>query len=266
MTVGTPSTRWLYVFDGTANLGVNLTGTAGQVGAFDPPAMNVVYQELVGSAASYPTLAPVGHETTDDVTIPIWADSTLQELIDDWHGTTASDRRNARILAYGWCGADAKGIYCDFGQGYMAKATPKTPPAALNEFATTWRFNGSVKTGIVLHALAAETADGGAPAGSGIDNAASSALGGTGAWGYTTYTADGATGFAPRVVDSADDATYGALITFTTVTATTGGGQITALSATETVERYVDCDWDFTGTPGAGTTCTFWIAFARTLA
>ena len=266
MAVPGPSVRKLYVFDGTANLGVDLTSADGRVGAFDPPAVEVALQELAGSAASYPTMAPVGHESTEDVTIPIWADSALQGLIDDWHGTTASDRSNARVLAYNWKATEAKGSYCEFGKAYLSKVAPKTPPAELTQLETTWKFTGKAYVGICLHALGAETADGGAPAGSGIDHGASTALGGTGAFGYTTYTADGATGLAVRVVDSADDATYGALITFTTVTATTGGGQISTLAATETVERYVDCDWDFTGTPGAGTTATFWVAFARTLA
>lgn len=266
MSVPGPSARWLYVFDSTAATGVNLTGTAGQVGAFDPPAINVVLQELSGSAATYPTVAPVGHETTDDVTIPIYADSALQDIIDDWHGVTTSDRRNSRIIAHGWKGADAKGVYCEFGEAYLSKVTPKTPPAALTELETTWKYANKARIGIVLHALSAVTADGGAPAGAGIDNAASSALGGTGAWGYTAYVADGATGFVPRIVDGADDATYAALITFTTATATTGGGQISSLSPSATVARYVDCDWDFTGSPGASTSMTFWAAFARTLA
>ncbi len=266
MTVAGPSVRKLYVFDSTAATGHDLTATPGQVGEFNPPELEVVLQELTGSAATYPTVQPVGHEKTGDVTIPLWADSTLQALIDDWHGTTASDRRNARIIVHNWKMATAKNTPVDFGQAQLVKVTPKTPPAALNMLETTWRYNGKAHTGITLHALGAETADGGAPAGAGVDNAASSALGGTGAFGYSTYTADGATGLAVRIVDSADDITYGALITFTTVTATTGGGQISSLAATETVERYVDVDWDFTGSPGAGTTATFWVGFSRNLA
>lgn len=265
MAVPGPSVRKLRVFDGTANLGVDLTSADGRVGAFDPPSIEIELQELSGSASTYPTMQPVGYKASEDIVIPIWADSALQELIDDWHGVTASDRSNPRILAYNWKTAEAKGAYCEFGQAYLSKVSPKTPPAELTQLETTWKFTNRAYVGICLHALGAETADGGAPAGSGIDNAASTALGGTGAWGYTTYTPDTSTGFLPRIVDSADDATYGALITFTTVTATTGGGQITTLAATETVERYVDCDWDFTGTPGT-CSCTFWVAFARTLA
>lgn len=262
MTTPGPSSRYVYVFDGTANLGVNLTATNGQVGEFHPPAIASSVQDLTGSASQNPAIAPVGHEMADDLTLPIWADSTLQGLIDDWHGTTPADRANARLVVVGWYAADAIGSKVDIGKAYLSKVAPKTPPAQLTELETTWKWDGLPQVGAdTLHELSAETADGDTEADS-IDNGASSASGGWGAFGYTTYTADGASGLAPRIIDSTDDITYGALITFTTVTATTGGGQGPTF-VSGTIERYVACDWDFTGTPGAGTTATFFIAFKR---
>jgi len=265
VSVPGPSARWLYVFDGTANLGVNLTGTNGQVGEFDPPTFNETLQELTGSASTAPVVAPTGHRSTDDVTIPIWADSSLQGLIDDWMGTTEADRRNARIIVHGWKGADAAGVYFEAGRCYLSKVSPKTPPAALTQVETTWRYENAAEIGIVLRALAAATADGDTQSSS-IDHGAATALGGSGYWGYTALNLDSGTGFAPRVIDSADNVTFAALCTFTAVTATTGGGQRIALSPTATVRRYVASDWDFTGTPGGSATCTFWIGFCRNLA
>lgn len=262
-TVG-PSGRWLYVFDPTANTGHNLTGTAGQVGEYDPPAVNVTLQELTGSAATYPTVARVGHESTEDATIPIWADSALQALIDDWHGTTGTDRANPRLIVHGWMGADAAGVYFQAGRAYLQKVTPKTPPAALTMLETTWRFENSAEVGLVLRALAAATADGDTKSAS-LDNGAATTAGGTGFWGYTALNLDGGTAFAPRIIDSADNVTFSALVTFASVTATGGGGERSALSTTATVRRYLASDWDFTGTPGGSATCTFWIGFARKL-
>lgn len=256
-----PSSRFLYVFDGTANLGVNLTGTAGQVGEFHPPAIEEVLQELTGSAATYPTVARVGHAMSPDMTIPLWADSGLQSLLDDLHGVTAAERSDLRLVVAG-INTDTIGERATMARGYLSNIKPVTPAAALTQFEATLKFTGYAAVGHVLHELSAETADGDTKADS-IDNAASSATGGEGYFGYTTYTADGATGLSVRVIDSTDDVTYGALITFTTVTATTGGGQRSALAVTETVERYVACDWDFTGTPGGGTTATFWVGFKR---
>jgi len=112
----------------------------------------------------------------------------------------------------------------------------------------------------VLHELSAETADGDTESSS-QDNSASSSDGGTGFFGYTALDLDGGTAFAPRVIDSSDDITFGELIAFTGVTATTGGGEKKAV--TGTVERYVASDWDFTGSPGGSETCSFWIAFER---
>lgn len=261
MAVPGPSSRFLYLFDGTANLGVNLTGTAGQVGEFHPPAIEEVLQELTGSAASYPTVAPAGHSMSPDMTIPLWADSALQGLIDDLHGTTAADRSDLRLVVAG-INTDTIGQRVTCARGYLQKVEPKTPPAALTEFHATLKFTGYAAVADILHDLSAETSDGDTEADS-VDGGALSSTGGEGYFGYTTYTADGATGLAVRVIDSADDITYGALITFTTVTATTGGGQRSALATTADVEQYVACDWDFTGTPGAGTTATFFVAFKR---
>ncbi|MBK8260273.1 MAG: hypothetical protein IPK80_02925 [Nannocystis sp.] len=261
MTTPGPSSRFLYVFDGTANLGVNLTGTLGQVGEFHPPAIEETLQELTGSAAAYPTIQRVGHSLSPDMTIPLWADSGLQGLIDDLMGTTAADRSDLRIIVTG-INSDVIAQKATMARGYLQRVEPKTPPAALTQVDATVKFTGVAHVGDILHELSAETADGDTEADS-IDGTAQSATGGYGYWGYTTYTADGATGVVVRVIDSADDITFGALITFTTVTATTGGGQYSPLGLTDTVERYVACDWDFTGTPGAGTTCTFYVGFQR---
>lgn len=262
MTVPGPGSRFLYLFDGTANLGVNLTGTLGQVGDFTIPAIEEALQELHSSSATYPTIQRVGYRSSPDLTIPLWADSTLQALLDDLHGVTPADRSDLRLLVCG-INSDVVGQRATAGRMYLKTVTPMTPPALLTELHATFGFTGAAEILTILHELSAEIADGDTTAGDSQDNAASTATGGYGYFGYTTYTADGATGLAPRVVDSTDDVTYAALCTFTTVTATTGGGQRVALGLTETVDRYVATDWDFTGTPGAGTTATFFIGFQR---
>lgn len=263
MSVPGPSSRKVYYFDGTANLGVNLTGTDGQVGAFDPPGTDITLQDLSGSASINPVVVPVGHTASPDLTLPIWADSTLQELIDDIHGVTAADRSDQRILATIWTGGDVIGQRVDIGLAYLLSVKPVTPLAELTRLETVWRYTGACQPHAhILHALTARTADGNSQASS-IDNAAASSAGGIGYFGYTTYTADGATGLAVRVVDSADNVSFAALVTFTTVTATTGGGSYGALATTATVRRYIASDWDFTGSPGAGTTATFFVAFKR---
>lgn len=262
MTVPGPGSRFLYLFDGTANLGVNLTGAVGQVGDFTIPGFEETLQELHGSAATYPTIARTGHRMTPDWTVPMWADSALQELLDDLHGVTAADRKDLRLVVCG-INTDAVGQKATAGRMYLRSVNPLSPVAALTELHATFGFTGAAEILTILHELSAEVADGDTKAGDSQDHGASTATGGYGYFGYTTYTADGATGLAPRIVDSADDVTYAALCTFTTVTATTGGGQRSALALTETVDRHTATDWDFTGSPGAGTTATFFIGFQR---
>lgn len=262
MSVPGPSARYVYLFDPTASLGINLTGTDGQAGEFNPPAINTELQDVAGSASQNPVILPTGYESADEFQLPIWADSALQGLLDDLVGVTEADRRDARLIVVGWYAADAIGTKVDFGKAYLKKVAPITPRATLSQVMCTFQWDGIPYTGgLTLHALTARTADGDTKSSS-QDNAAASSSGGWGAWGYTTYTADGATGLAPRVIDSTNNSVWTALITFSTVTATTGGGQVPTF-VSGTVKRYIASDWDFTGTPGAGTTAAFWIAFKR---
>lgn len=260
MSVVGPSARYVYYFSASPALGVNLTSTNGQVGVFNPSGIDETLADLTGSASTTAAIIQTGHATSPDFVLPIWADSTLQGTIDDIHGTTAADRITRRILVVGWMGADVIGNYADVGAAYLKMVKPTTPHAMVTQLETTWTWENRVYPSVVLHELSAETADGDTE-GDSVDNAASSANGGIGYWGYTALDLDGGTAFAPRVIDSADDATFGELIAFTAVTATTGGGQ--ASSVTGTIERYLASDWDFTGTPGGSATCTFWIGFHR---
>lgn len=260
MTVPGPSSRFVYYFSASPALGVNLTSTNGQVGAFNPSGIDETIADLTGSASTAPAVVQTGHAVSPDFVLPIWADSTLQGTIDDIHGTTAADRITRRILVVGWMSGDVAGKYADVGAAYLKMVKPTTPHAMLTLLETTWAWENRVYPTLILHPLAARTADGDTEASS-VDGAASSANGGIGYWGYTALNLDGGTAFAPRVIDSADNATFGELIAFTAVTATTGGGQASAV--TGTIERYVASDWDFTGTPGGSATCTFWIGFHR---
>lgn len=263
MTVPGAAARFIYLFDPSADTtpqGWDLTSVDGQVGAFDPPGFEESMTDMTGSASVNPVQQPSGHAVMGDFDLPIWADSSLQDLLDDISGVTAADRTAQRILVIGWMGADAIGQLAEFGRVYLKTAKPAMPAAQLTLYNTTWTYTQLAHIGTTLHAMGAETADGNTEASS-QDNTASSANGATCAWGYTALNLDGGTAFAPRVIDSSDDITFGSLVAFAAVTATGGGGEISAV--TGTVERYVAFDWDFTGTPGGSATCTFWGSFER---
>lgn len=261
MSVPGPSSRFLHYYDGTANLGVNLTGTDGQAKEFGVPAVEVALQDQAGPASTSPCILPVGFESSPDFPIKISADSTLQELIDDLHGVTAADRRDLRYLVVGWKGGSVAGQQADCGLAYLLNVKALTPQALLTDLECTFKWTRAAYTSaLIMHALGAETADGDTKSAY-IDSGAASTGGYFAIFGYTTYTPDSATGFLPRILDSVDHSAWTALATFTAVTATTGGGA--HKDGTGTVKRYLACDWDFTGSPGAGATCTFELLLKR---
>ncbi len=109
-----------------------------------------------------------------------------------------------------------------------------------------------VDIGFILHALAAETADGN---GTGLDNAAGTT---TGAVANLHVTAlSGFTSVVFKVQHSTDNSVWNDLITFTTVTGVTWE-RVKTTSATA-VNRYLRAFWDVTGSGSV----TFAIAAAR---
>ena len=257
MSVPGPSSRFVYF------AGWDLTTTCGLLGEFNPAGFEETLQDLRGSHSAVPCLASVGYRVADDLVFNLWADDSMQDLLDDLHGETAGDTEAERVVIYGWTGGDVIGQLCEFASAYIMKPEPKMPMAALTELTATFKIDGRLSIGHILHELSAETADGDTE-GTSIDNTAASSAGGWGAWMYHTLDDDGGDGLDARVVDSADDIAYGALIAFTSVAdggGITRGAEIKSVSGE--VLRYVASDWDFTGAPGGSETCTFIIAFER---
>lgn len=112
-------------------------------------------------------------------------------------------------------------------------------------------FTGSAATrlGVNLHPLGAETATG---AETSVDQAASSSNGGVANLHVTAFTGTDCT---IKIQDSADDAAWADLITFSTVSGVTSE----RATVTGTVDRYVRVNI----TAGTFTSVTFAVAFAR---
>jgi len=256
VTTPGPSSRFLY-YDGW-----DLSTTAGYVAEFNPAEIEEVVQDKRGPFDQWPVKEPVGHAMAGDLTIVLWADSALQNLLDDLHGESAGDRTTERVIVYGWTAGDSNANKFEGARGYLSKVEPMTPAAELMKLRVTFAINGRLSIGDIHHALGAETSDGDTEASS-IDNTASSSDGGVGFFLYTALNDDGGDGLAPRIIDSDDDITFGALIAFTTVAdaAATLGAERKTVSGT--VERYVASDWDFTGAPGGSATSTFFLGFER---
>lgn len=115
-------------------------------------------------------------------------------------------------------------------------------------------INGTAQDGVdmgyLLHALAAETADGN---GTGLDNTAGTTNGVVASLHVTAFS--GFSGVVIKVQHSTDNSSWSDLVTFTTATTTTYERQKT----TSTVNRYLRAFWDVTGSGSI----TFAVAAAR---
>ncbi len=152
------------------------------------------------------------------------------------------------VLTVAWQGANTIGDRAFLLNG-IAAGSPMDPEIdAAVMFSTDRRGTGVAKGGVILHPLVARTT----PANyASVDNAASSAFGAVANLHITAFTGTDAT---IKVADSADDAAWADLITFTTATAV--GAQRAA--ATGTVNRYARVELS-----GTFTSLTFAVGFAR---
>lgn len=118
-------------------------------------------------------------------------------------------------------------------------------------FSITSVADESVDMGFVLHALAAETADGN---GTAVDRGAGTANGGVAVLHATAYS--GLTSAALKVQHSTDNSIWADLVSFTSITAVAAERKF--IAAGTTVNRYVRVVTDVTGTGSV----TFLVAFA----
>jgi hypothetical protein len=150
-------------------------------------------------------------------------------------------------------GKKAVGLSGAIQGGYSRRASIGVYHRAKGVFA----LSGIIEEGIIIAPLAAYDSDPAAV--SGQDNSSSSADGGSGYLQVTELTLGGYDDIVVKIRDSADDITYGDLITFTAVTAAATDERKTASG---TVEQYVDAEWAFTGS-GSGESATFIVVFKR---
>lgn len=254
MTTPGPSARWL-MMDGW-----NLTTTAGLLGDMTPLSHGQNVSDLTGPPSTAPVFLPAGYEDSGTFEAVIWADSSLQDYLDDLHGVTPADRNLPIDVCYGWSIATVTyGSMFEGFRGYMSEVEPMGPKADLTRFRVKVQPTGDLSVGEVLLPLSTKTADGTTEANK-LDNTASSSGGAHCFLQVTALTLDGATNLACEVEDSADDITYGTLQAFTVVTAAPAAEKV---SVTGTVEQYAAAKWTWTDGAGAGSTATFFIGFER---
>lgn len=199
-------------------------------------------------------------------------DTTLREYsmgpYEGWYDDTGTSGPDARALAElgttavvcelrdsNTIGKQFVGMADAWIEGYERMITV----GESHKIALTFKGSASQDNGIILHALAAQTANFDTEGASSQDNSASSANGGAGYAQVTALALDTATNLALFVRHSADDVTYANLVTFTVRTALGAEAKI----VTGTVNRHLAAKGTWTGGAGASSSATVFIGFAR---
>lgn len=164
---------------------------------------------------------------------------------------TALDAGVAGVVTYAPKGLSL-GSPCILASGRKTTFETGTEVGGVANFSLNVTGDGHVAQGVMLHDLAAETAD---DSESSYDRGAaqtSTALGGVAHLHVSAY--DSLTSIDVIVEDSANDSTWATIATFTQVTAT-GSERV---EITGTVRRYLRATWDVDGSGSA----TFAVSFA----
>lgn len=244
-----PASRFLY-YDTVA------LSTSGYTRELEVPKREQVLREKDGPFETEPSFQSVGFEEGGEVNTLLWAETNLQTLMDSIHAMGAS----ARVAVYSPWNTDAIGNGFIGVRAFDATAEPVQPSRDLTQFRVNAKVQGKQEIGTILHNLTAETTDWDTTASS-QDNTASSSDGGVGYLVSTAGDLDGGTGVTHEVIDSADDITFGTLLTFAQITSWPTSGQ--RVTVTGTVERYLASKGYYQGVPGGSETDTTFIGFVR---
>lgn len=198
-------------------------------------------------------------------------DTTLREYsmgpYEGWYDDTATSGIDARVLAE--LGTTA--VICELrdtnaagkqfvgmGSAWVQDYERMITIGESHKISVTFMGSGEQDNGVILHALGVEADDGDTESAS-YDGGAQSTAGGAGYLQITNLDLDGGTNLAVTIRDSADDVTYGNLLSFTVATAITAERK----AVSGTVEQYLAAEWSYTGAEGAGATATLFVGFAR---
>lgn len=174
-------------------------------------------------------------------------------------GTISADPQGAlRVVCVGFGGQTIGQPFMGFEGDIQESYEVLAKVGALTRANATHKVSGKADSGVILHALTAETADANTEGADSVDSGAGSSAGGAAYLQMTSLTLGGHSGALVTIRDSADDITYADLVAFTTRTVF-GAERVTVAG---TVDRYLAQSIDFQGA-GAGPSATYFAGFAR---
>ena len=184
---------------------------------------------------SWVEFLPVGMQKAY-FTIKGWYDDAAASIA----GIVATGTSTERVVCIAHEGNTIGKKFIGFQGSYSAKFRRILTRAGLHKVDVPQVVSGAQEDGVILQELEAKTGDWDTDSES-VDNAASSANGGSGYLQVTAFS--GFSGAVIKIRHSADDSTYADLITFTTVTAL--GAERKTVSGT--VDRHLLISGDVTG-------------------
>lgn len=169
-----------------------------------------------------------------------------------------SSNGTARVLCYGLEGNTAGKHFVGYAGAMQATYERTATRKEFHKANATYQGSGVVEQGVILHTLAAVTADGDTEDDS-LDNTAATESGGAGYLQVTDLTLGGYDNITVTIEDSSDDTTYADLVSFTAVTTAPDAERKTVSGD---VGRYLAVAWEFSGT-GSSPSATFMCGFRR---
>lgn len=184
----------------------------------------------------------------------ITQDGFYDDVAGGVHDALSSGPGTARVLCYGPAGTATGAYFQGWESAMEVKYTRILNVGALHKAHGEYRTNGAVESGKILRTYKVATATG-ASTGTPVDNAASA----SGAVGYLQYNATAGEANI-RILDSADNITYAAAITFTKTASGAGAERITT---TGFVQRYTAVDVTTASATGSIAALNFFVGLVR---
>lgn len=180
------------------------------------------------------------------------------------HEALSAGPGQTRVLTYGVEGNSTGKRFMGWSGALQVNYQRLAKRGELTRAAAKYSNGGGavVEEGRILHPLSQETSATGNSTGNGYDQVASGSSGGAGYLQVSDLVLGGFTSWTARILHSADNLTYAALLSFSALGATGATSQRVAVSGS--VNRYLAHDWAFGGVSSTvQQAASYLIGFAR---
>lgn len=248
-----PASRWAMLN------GYDILALAGFVKEMDPFGFEQVLEETTGPASTRPTFAGTDFILDTPLALTMFYETNGEALFEAFRQAQIDSATVHGSACWGAGGA-LLGDECNLAQVLLKDFKMGTPNRETTKAVASLTATKGVWAGRIVAPLAARAGATWNTQSTSLDNTASSANGGVAVHQVNALTLDGYTSFTETLKHSADNITFAALVTFTTVTA--APAHEVPAHVTGTVNRYLATSGAYVGA-GTSPTVTLLTGFAR---